>query len=370
MMIAGAEYLLSFLILFNCLFYIWKLSNNRNIISFIFLLVLSIHAFLDGAFHSGNMTDFPYMLGISPLITSLLFFFFMLYLNFVVNLYEKWKKIYIPFAVYFLIEAALYVLFLTENSGKYDLIYKAAFQKGSSIYFYHDESFYLQWIFLLTLYSYGILFGFKKLLMYKTEKKSRNKYFLTFVVFIIIIAFLAGSHIYNFTAYIWPGIFPVAGHKLYMILTVWLGLVYLQIWPVFYKNKFSYFDLKTFGIKPFSVSYLDQIKEELIQSRLKDLIAIEKIYKVEDLSLPMLAAAIGLSSHQMSEYLNKHEGKSFFKYINSMRIEEAKKMLMNENLSISEICYDVGFNTSATFYSAFKLETGLSPSIWRKKHHI
>ncbi|MDH5656980.1 MAG: AraC family transcriptional regulator [Spirochaetia bacterium] len=367
MMIAGANYLLSFLILLNSLLYILKLSHPRNMISFLILFVLSIHAFLDGSFHSADMHSFPFFLGISPLITSILFFLFILYLNVVINLEIKWKHIYLLLIGYILVETVLYVLFLFDNAGQYGTTYKSVLQKGSSIFFYHDESFYLQWFFLLFVYSYAIVFGLKKLIHYRIEKKSKFKYFITFSVFIILIVFLAGGHIYNFIRYQNSEMHAGPGHKLHMILIVWLGLIYLQIWPNFYKNKYSYFDMKTFGIRPYSVSSLDQVKEELIQIKLNDLVAEEKIYKVEDLSLPMLAAAIGISPHQMSEYLNKNEGKSFFKYINAMRIEEAKKLLMNDQLTISQICYEVGFNTSATFYSAFKDKTGYSPSRWRKK---
>lgn len=67
------------------------------------------------------------------------------------------------------------------------------------------------------------------------------------------------------------------------------------------------------------------------------------------------------------------ENKNFFDYINSYRIENAKRLLKSgkfNTLSVEGIGYDCGFNTKATFYATFKKTTGFSPAEFRKSEMI
>lgn len=68
-----------------------------------------------------------------------------------------------------------------------------------------------------------------------------------------------------------------------------------------------------------------------------------------------------VTPHQLSEYLNNHEKINFFQYINYLRVNDAKKMLKAKEKSIIEVCYEVGYNTPATFFKAFKADTGMTP---------
>ncbi len=71
----------------------------------------------------------------------------------------------------------------------------------------------------------------------------------------------------------------------------------------------------------------------------------------------------------INEYLNK----SFFDFINSYRIEEAKHYLLNSSKDFStilEVSYEVGFNSEATFNHAFKKHTGMNPTEFKRLHHI
>jgi AraC-like DNA-binding protein len=61
---------------------------------------------------------------------------------------------------------------------------------------------------------------------------------------------------------------------------------------------------------------------------------------------------------------------SFFEYINSLRIEEAKSLLADPNkhkLNVIEIAYQVGFNNKVTFNTTFKKSTGITPTEYRRK---
>ena len=96
----------------------------------------------------------------------------------------------------------------------------------------------------------------------------------------------------------------------------------------------------------------------------------EKPYLKEDLKLPIFAKQIGIPAHHISELLNQYQNTSFSDFVNSYRIEAAKKLLLStdfETKTISGIGYDVGFKSRTTFYKAFKKITQLSPKAYRDK---
>ena len=68
--------------------------------------------------------------------------------------------------------------------------------------------------------------------------------------------------------------------------------------------------------------------------------------------------------------INRHFNRNFFEFVNYYRIEEAKKMLRDQDSmdkSVLNIMLDVGFNSKAAFNTFFKKFVGLTPSQYRKK---
>ena len=85
----------------------------------------------------------------------------------------------------------------------------------------------------------------------------------------------------------------------------------------------------------------------------------------QNLSLKQMSDALNLSTHILSEIINRYYNKSFFDLINSFRIEEAKKQLkqINQlNFTIEGIGYNCGFGSRAAFYRAFKKYTKMTPT--------
>ena len=70
----------------------------------------------------------------------------------------------------------------------------------------------------------------------------------------------------------------------------------------------------------------------------------------------------------MSELINTEFKQSFSKYIRQYRIEEAKKMFLDEpDASILSIGLSVGFSTQSNFYTAFRDIAGMAPGQYRKQ---
>lgn len=106
----------------------------------------------------------------------------------------------------------------------------------------------------------------------------------------------------------------------------------------------------------------DQVKE------LKSIVMLktveQKLYLDPLLTLKGLADKIGLNTHELSYVLNNGLGKNFYHFINELRTEEAKSLLLSEDmkhLDLLGIAINAGFNSKTTFYTTFKKLTGLTP---------
>lgn len=90
------------------------------------------------------------------------------------------------------------------------------------------------------------------------------------------------------------------------------------------------------------------------------------LFQDNELSLAKLAEASSLNVHLASKAINECSGGNFYDWVNSYRVEKTKDLLLNSDEQITHICYEVGFNSKSTFYSAFKKVTGLTPGGYRK----
>lgn len=118
--------------------------------------------------------------------------------------------------------------------------------------------------------------------------------------------------------------------------------------------------------KSYERSILHGLNTELVKNRLEELMSDEQVYKDMDLNLHTLAEKMSISSHQLSEFLNDQMHVNFRKCVNGYRVRAAERLLINNpSMSISAICYEVGFNSKSTFYAFFKEQTGLTPQSYR-----
>lgn len=93
----------------------------------------------------------------------------------------------------------------------------------------------------------------------------------------------------------------------------------------------------------------------------------EKPYLRDDLRLTDLQRVFPISRSYLSQLFNRELGCSFSDYVNSLRIEESKRLLETEpDTSIQEIAERSGFHSISTFRRAFVKHTGSMPSEYRK----
>lgn len=121
--------------------------------------------------------------------------------------------------------------------------------------------------------------------------------------------------------------------------------------------------------KKYSKSGLSKALGNDFKNNLTIVMENKKPYLNCDLRMDELSEMINASRNHTSQIINEYFNLSFFDYINKYRIEEAKKLLSNQvenNLTITEIAYEVGFNNRASFYKAFKKFTNQNPSSYMK----
>lgn len=113
---------------------------------------------------------------------------------------------------------------------------------------------------------------------------------------------------------------------------------------------------------------LEEIHDEELE-KLIQYMETEKPYLDDKITLQSLASDYNIPEKQLSALINQHLGKHFFDFINSYRIKDAQRMLTQQkDLTVLEILFDVGFNSKSSFYTAFKKETGTTPSNYRKSN--
>jgi AraC-like DNA-binding protein len=88
-------------------------------------------------------------------------------------------------------------------------------------------------------------------------------------------------------------------------------------------------------------------------------------HQTEELSLEQVAKAVNTSVFYFCKMFKKATGINFTEFVSRMRIERAKNLLLNPNLRVSEIAYEVGFQSLTHFNRVFKKIVSQSPTEFR-----
>jgi AraC-like DNA-binding protein len=80
-----------------------------------------------------------------------------------------------------------------------------------------------------------------------------------------------------------------------------------------------------------------------------------------------VATKIGMTTAAFCRYFKEKTGKGFIFFVNEMRIGYACKLLIENHLSISQICFECGFNNISNFNRMFKRQTGFTPGEYQQQ---
>lgn len=90
-------------------------------------------------------------------------------------------------------------------------------------------------------------------------------------------------------------------------------------------------------------------------------------HKTEEIALDDVAKRVNMSTFYFCKMFKKATGVTFTEYLSLVRISKAKNLLLNPNLRISEIAFEVGFQSLTHFNRVFRKIVGQSPTRYRGK---
>ncbi|WP_064682520.1 helix-turn-helix domain-containing protein [Rhizobium bangladeshense] len=97
------------------------------------------------------------------------------------------------------------------------------------------------------------------------------------------------------------------------------------------------------------------------------LMETRKLYRDANLNLDRLARKAGIPARQISAAINRAMDKNVSQYVNDYRIGEACRLLSATKKSVTEVMFDVGFQTKSNFNREFRRVTDMTPLAWRQK---
>ncbi|HEU5292238.1 MAG TPA: helix-turn-helix domain-containing protein [Cyclobacteriaceae bacterium] len=179
-------------------------------------------------------------------------------------------------------------------------------------------------------------------------------------------------------------------------LSYWIGLIWLfvlfgneemiYVSTVFFILFIGFFGIRQVGIfhspqtvhvpeqggeveaaekKKYQKSGLSSDNSESLHRNLSLLMSNEKLFRESELSLTELAKRLNTQPNYLSRVINEREGKNFYDYINTLRIEEFKRLAANpdsKKYTLLGLAQECGFNSKSSFNRYFKKMTGKSPS--------
>lgn len=119
----------------------------------------------------------------------------------------------------------------------------------------------------------------------------------------------------------------------------------------------------------YAVSSLSRTKGEELFSRLEEQMQEHCLYRDSELTIDRLASVLQTNRSYLSQVINEYGKMNYSRYINHFRMTEATERLSDpeDKALLKALALDLGFKSATAFSKAFAEETGVSPSVYRKK---
>lgn len=146
------------------------------------------------------------------------------------------------------------------------------------------------------------------------------------------------------------------------IIVLELAFVLLVFTALFFVEKIKN-EKQTITItyKPIENKTIERSKSDFIDF-------INHNFQNSELTLEMVSGETGVSQRRITNDIQNQFECNFKTYINRLRINESKRLLLETDLNIGEIAFRVGFNNQSHFNRVFKAEMQISPTEFREKH--
>lgn len=352
-----------------------KGKSEADKILTIWLMVIGIHLTAFYLYLSGNYVKIPWLLGIElplPLVHGPFLFLYTMSLTQV----RRIKGIGI---LHFLPAVVTYILMTP--------FFRLSFEQRISVYQHNGAGY--EWLttpifiaIIVSGISYVIL-SFLKLRQHKSNIENQfsntakiNLNWLRYLIYgtsVIWIVIIAGfNDIYIFATVV-----------IYVFFIGYFGVRQIGIFSntsSFNESPKNETDPKLFIETPrnyltgttkpaakakYQKSSLNEENAKSIHQQLQQLMTRDKLFKDPELNLGELAEKLSVHSNTLSQVINSFESKTFYDYVNSLRINEFKTLAAdpaNNQYTLLSLAFECGFNSKTAFNRNFRKATGLSPS--------
>lgn len=220
-----------------------------------------------------------------------------------------------------------------------------------TVFWNTNFAYFIYWVWGIYLVVSGIILkDILKKIVEKNKKCTISEKWLLAVFLANLIIFLA---------------YLIGMFYLYLIGTITFSIVFyaLLVFILFKNNRANIFkDIPT----KYASKKINEAAAIILQESLDIAMEQKEFYKDTNVKLNNIAKELGVSSHQLSQFLNDNLGKSFALFINEYRIEEAKKLLKEKSqFTLEAIGFEAGFSSKSSFYATFKKMVGVTPSVFR-----
>lgn len=149
--------------------------------------------------------------------------------------------------------------------------------------------------------------------------------------------------------------------------TVDLGEIEIETSPTQYQLSALEHSLRQFGFE-----IIDDRKSQII-NKIKNVIVKLVHHSGGNIIVNLsgfISSEINLDYHYLSNLFSEVEGTTIEKYFINQRIEKAKELIVYDELSLSEIAYQLGYSSVSYLSNQFKKITGLTPTHYKalKQH--
>lgn len=103
-------------------------------------------------------------------------------------------------------------------------------------------------------------------------------------------------------------------------------------------------------------------KPDLAAQRLSKVSVYTVCNFARSITLDEVARYVGMNRSAFCSFFKRQTGKTYFTYLNEMRIEEASRLLKEGGMSVSDVCFACGFNDISYFSRTFRRLKGYPPS--------
>lgn len=304
--------------------------------------------------------------------------FFYTFLIYYLDIHEKSIKILkviIPLFFIFIISQLTFVLFYKDTGNADEINY--IFEKYRSI----EES--ISFLSSLSIFSYSFYIVYKKeklfpkILMFDNLKWLYTFFkLLTFIYLFWVLALIVKFSL-NFTNFI-SSYYPL---RIFTTIVIYLlgyqGLRHLRILK---ERKQIRENIQIVNDELIEESDVIENEKNIVEVEVDNNKTEEQFKEIDSYvkshkkflhpkyTLQNLANDIGIGVSTLSLIINNNAHKTFIDYINEMRIEQSKKLLVDDkytNYTIVSIGLESGFNSKSTFYNVFKKHVGCTPLAYK-----